>query len=988
MGEGCFIAYQTAEHKLYLFSDELIYGLNRTAPGTVSPLPGPFPLTAERSSCSDPHMTVDNSSGPTAGRIYAVPSTHAILGWNPSGAELTSPWPVDVGGETCGVATTNTGEVWGGNFNGPSVVKFSPAGDNIGSMAIGFSLCKIAIDQSNNDLYVTDYGGSGITKYSAAGGYSPGLVFPPGGNDAGLAINGVTHRLYVPAGEKVKAYDTTTGDLVETIDFGGGYTNSVAVDESTDTLFVADSSNSVIKEMPAALVPKATTGEPTGNSSVSGTADPDGGGHVTECFFEFGTEAENYSDQQACDQPLPYAGPQPVTATLPGLLGETEYHYRLVVGNASLGGRNFGVDKTITPHNVKGLITEAATKVTRTSAELHASFEGNGEATTYYFEWGTSGYESKSAVPPGDSAGSPTSPPKTPLAFSPSGLQPETVYHFRVVAQNGIGVSPAGDRTFETLPAVQSLTTEAATAVAPRSATLHGSYLGDGDGTTYKFEWGTSLPYEHATPIEDAGGPTGPTPLSAGLSGLELETTYHYRVVATNSLDTTAGNDQTFTTLPAVQSLTTEMASDVARRTATLEGSLVGNGDATSYEFEWGKSTFYGNSTPLTSIGSPTGLTPLSADLTGLDLETTYHFRVVATNSLGKTFGSDETFTTAPAVAGVTTLAVTDLSEEGVTLNGSFMGNGEDTNFYFELGPTTEYGAKTAESAAGSTTGPTAVATETAQFEGFTNYHYRLVASNAVGTTYGPDQTFTTLPALLPEVEEATAGNIGPTSATLSAQVNPNRWSTVYSFEYGPSISYGSSTILRTVIDGTGDSSVPISVDLNGLSPGSVYHFRVVAINLVGTTHGPDRTFVTPGPPLIDSSSSSAVTRGSAHLSAVVAPNSSPTSVHFEYGRSSAYGLRTPESGPVAGDTARHEVGADLSGLSPGTTYHFRVVAGNGVGNIAGPEGLFTTPSAEPTTVVPMTRPCKRGFVRRGGRCVKRRPHRRHRHSSRRGAER
>ena len=219
---------------------------------------------------------------------------------------------------------------------------------------------------------------------------------------------------------------------------------------------------------------------------------------------------------------------------------------------------------------------------------LTGSFEGNGEVTHYYFEWGpTTEYGMTSATPPGPSAGSPTYPPLTQLTYSATGLESETVYHFRVVAENGIGITHGQDETFETPPAVQSLTTEGAEA-APGTGTLHASYLGDGNGTSYYFEYVKFSKYDQfamdpygagqttaAPPGADGGSGTGAQELSAAANGLEPYVEYHYRVVATNTFGTTYGADQTFFSappnLPAVNSTSSSNISQVA---ATLNAQI------------------------------------------------------------------------------------------------------------------------------------------------------------------------------------------------------------------------------------------------------------------------------------------------------------------------------------------------------------------------------------------------------------------------------
>ena len=223
IGNGCRIAYQAETQHLYLLSDTQIYGLS-VSPGSATPLGGNYPLDAVSSSCGDPDIEADNSGGSSKGNIYAVPSSHLIYGWDSTGTALAPPWAVDAGGETCGVAVTAGGEVWGGNYGNEVVSKFTASGSFNGQIPVGFSFCKLAVDPATNDLYIAPYNGSEpLVKFTAASGYTAEVNFPVAGtNNPGLAINGAEHKLYVGnGGLEVKAYDTITGSLIESIDLGG-----------------------------------------------------------------------------------------------------------------------------------------------------------------------------------------------------------------------------------------------------------------------------------------------------------------------------------------------------------------------------------------------------------------------------------------------------------------------------------------------------------------------------------------------------------------------------------------------------------------------------------------------------------------------------------------------------------------------------------------------------------------------------------------------
>src|SRR5262249_38509705 len=124
-----------------------------------------------------------------------------------------------------------------------------------------------------------------------------------------------------------------------------------------------------------------TTGDVIAGTTVGGHVDPAGGGDVTSCVVEYGVSADPYESSVPCEPAIPpnYSAPIDVSATLPGLTGETLYHYRVVASNVN--GTNYGTDRTFTPHFVQDLTTKQATGLTKTSAMLNASFAGNGEDT-------------------------------------------------------------------------------------------------------------------------------------------------------------------------------------------------------------------------------------------------------------------------------------------------------------------------------------------------------------------------------------------------------------------------------------------------------------------------------------------------------------------------------------------------------------------------------------------------------------------------------
>src|SRR5205823_422001 len=110
------------------------------------------------------------------------------------------------------------------------------------------------------------------------------------------------------------------------------------------------------------------------------------------------------------------------------------------------------------------------------------------------------------------------------------------------------------------------------------------------------------------------------------------------------------------------------------------------------------------------------------------------------------------------------------------------------------------------DASAGSGWSAVAVSTNLSGLTSGTTYHFRLVATNAAGTTFGGDQTLTTL--VKPSVATGSATSIVDTTATLNGSVDPNGSSTTYRFEYGTTTSYGSQSPAVDASAGAGSSPV------------------------------------------------------------------------------------------------------------------------------------------------------------------------------------
>ena len=242
-----------------------------------------------------------------------------------------------------------------------------------------------------------------------------------------------------------------------------------------------------------------------------------------------------------------------------------------------------------------------------------------------------------------------------------------------------------------------------------------------------------------------------------------------------------------------------------------------------------------------------------------------------------------------------------------------------------EYGLTTSYGSQTTKDASlilNHSVGITGLSPTT-------TYHYRVKSEDGVGNpAVSDDFTFTT-PAMIPPVISAVEASPGESTAAVTWTTDEPATSQV---EYGLTDSYGSQTAKDTSLTSNH------SMSLTGLTPETLYHYRVKSEDAAGNPSvSGDCTLTTTGsaPPVI-SDVSAAPSDASA---SVTWATNEPATSQVEYGTSTAYGSQTAKDSTLV---LSHN--ASLTGLSPNTLYHYRVKSEDGIGNQAvSDDYTFTT---------------------------------------------
>jgi len=307
-----------------------------------------------------------------------------------------------------------------------------------------------------------------------------------------------------------------------------------------------------------------------------------------------------------------------------------------------------------------------------------------------------------------------------------------------------------------------------------------------------------------------------------------------------------------------------------------------------------------------------------------------------------------------PGAPIATTNAKVAPTDTTVVVTGTVVPKGAITSYWYEYGVTVNLGSKTGSQVVGS--GYTAIQTP-ALIKGLTKnttYYFRLVAENQYGKSTGAQSSVKTTQGVpdpvvvIPTVKSLAAGNILATSATLNGEVNPNKASTQYWFEYGSSANLGNTTALSSV--GSGSVALHAGASITNLKSGTTYFYRLNAQNQFGTVNGSILTFKTSGtaatPPTASTRSTASILATSATLRGNVDPNGTETKYWFEYSTDTLLGaalLKSTAQKSAGNGTNQVAVETDITSLVPNTTYFARIVAQSSEGTVRGDKVSFKT---------------------------------------------
>ncbi len=520
-----------------------------------------------------------------------------------------------------------------------------------------------------------------------------------------------------------------------------------------------------------------------------------------------------------------------------------------------------------------------------------------------------------------------------------TGLASNTTYYLCAYVTNEMGTAYGEVVTFTTEASTAPIVTTAPyNDLLATTVTCGGNVLSDGGMpiTSRGICWSDINP----TPtiynnVVEAGAGIGE--FSLMLTGLTSNTTYHVRAYATNALGTTYGETVTFTTIiPVLPTVTTSSVTDILPYTATFHGEVVSNGGAMLEA----RGFCYGTSHNPTIEGDHTedGTAPgvYTSTVTTLAPTTTYYVRAYATNIVGTVYGEETSFTSSTTPPGVTTNDVTDITQTSASCGGAMTYAGGAAVTAKGLCYSTLENPTTDDNVIAGGTGTGAFSGELTGLLSNTTYYIRAYATNSVGTNYGEQKTFTTLPYLVPTIEavEPTAvsyytftcgGNVTD-EGTYAVTARGLCWATTPNPTISnPYIALGNGTgsFFHTFTD---------------LTANTTYYVRAYAINSVGIAYSEQMEVTTLAntAPLVVTQSANVV--GVCQGNVTSDGGLEVTARGFCY---STYPNPTIYDNYVAAGSGSGAFTATLPDLVGGTTYYVKAYATNALGTIYGEQMSF-----------------------------------------------
>lgn len=354
-----------------------------------------------------------------------------------------------------------------------------------------------------------------------------------------------------------------------------------------------------------------------------------------------------------------YASNNGKSANLLGTLSISPYSATTVYqtcSGSSWGGNVNGESSVTIPkqYSPEGpTYSRSVSGITRTSATLNVSCSSN-PASYWKIHW----YNTS-----GSWVGSSGNGATGSWTYTQDNLTPNTSYNFYTQVTNnndgeGTGLSPIGFITTGNAPTINSV------AVSPSRTSVifnpNVSYDTNASFSSYSIRYGTSTSY-------------GSTSTSTTISGLTPNTTYYYSMTVTDNWGrTSVAKTGSFKTTGNNPTINSHGIKTYAQTSVEMQysASYDTNDSLSSYKWEYGTSTSYGNSVTGTNI------------INGLNANTTYYYKLTVTSTQGRNSTTTGSFKTDPATVTISALGISEITETAAKVDYTFNNPSNVEQFY------------------------------------------------------------------------------------------------------------------------------------------------------------------------------------------------------------------------------------------------------------------------------------------------------------------
>ncbi len=749
-------------------------------------------------------------------------------------------------------------------------------------------------------------------------------------------------------------------------------------------LIVFPALSGAVATNPPVVTTDPATGVTNTGATLNGTItpnDPDSGADYTFSWGQTTAYGNNVSGTAS-----PGATPQSVSKMLSGLAPVTTYHYRLCATNAPAppGGTTCGTDQSFVTPDAPTVVAGDATGVTTSGATLPGTVNPNGADSSAVFRYGTG------CSPPAwttgcasVSASLSTGSGRSPVIVSAtlSGLQPGVTFHYTLCAANAYGTKcDLTDHTFFTNQPPTATLKENPASSGLLQVSFDGSQSKDPDGSiaswTLDFGDGTNsgktlgapgpnIPHTYPsagsytaklTVTDDRGATSSPSQITVVVPSITIA----------DAASVTEGQTASFVvTLSAVSAHTVTVDYTTVDGTAkepgdytktpgtlTIPAGQCGPGTtACRINVPTVNDTLYENNETFTvTLSNPTGAAIGRGTATGTIVDNDPQPVVTINNSAVLEGNSGSTVASTQTWGAGGSLTLTDASGFVGAGNSFYLSSPGSTSaapdgpyVFSGISGNTLTGLSSAGSAlAGQLAFDPAPLTFTVALCNVADsstfdacFEKRIMSGTTTTVQFTTDDGVSNNPPHVPvrSGQDYVAKCSGATNATCSGPLSP-----------GITIPAGQST-----------ATMSVSVIPNTVQQDLVRHFFLRLVNAsnaaigFGLGAGDIIDDDAANPPIATTGDPSAIGAGQATVGATVNPKGEATRAYVEYGTSTSYGTQTAsQTLPV--DSANHQLSFNVTGLSPSTTYHYRVVATHDATHATGygSDKTFTTSSPPP----------------------------------------